>query len=94
MTIISWNIQGAKKPQAIKEVQFLTRSHKAGMIFLLETMVNEKNMLKVLPQMGFEHYNYVLPSNHSGEVAVLWNNGKNTRVSPTKRIKSNSYAYS
>ena len=75
MIIISWNTQGAKKPQVIKEVQFPTRTYKVDMIFLLETMVNEKNLLKILPQMGFDHYNYVLPINHTGGITVLWNNG-------------------
>ena len=32
------------------------------MLFLIETMVNEKNTLSILP------------SNHSGGLAVLWNN--------------------
>ena len=75
MIIISWNTQGAKKPQVIKEVKFLTRTYKADMIFLLETMVNEKKLLKILPRMGFDHYNYVLPLNHSGGITVLWNKG-------------------
>ena len=76
MIIISWNIQGAKKPQIISEVHFLSRTYKADIIFLLETMVNETNVRKILPQMGFEHFDYVLPTNHSGGIAVLWNNGK------------------
>jgi len=37
-------------------------------------MVNEKNILKILPQMGCDHNDYVLPHNHSGGIAVLWNN--------------------
>ena len=71
MIIISWNIQGAKNPQVIKEVQFLSRAYKADNIFLLETMVNENNILKILPQMGFEHFDCVLPTNHSGGITVL-----------------------
>jgi len=76
MKIISWNTQGAKKPHVIKEVQFLIRTYKADMIFLVEIMVNEKKVLKILPQMGFDHFDYVLPTNHSGNIVVLWNNGK------------------
>ena len=64
-----------KKPQVIKEVQFLTRTYKVDMIFLLETMVNEKNLLNILPQIGFDLYDYVIPQNHSGAITVLWNNG-------------------
>ena len=45
------------------------------MIFLLETMVNEKHIKAIIPCMGFEHFDYVLPINHSGGLAVLWNSG-------------------
>ena len=75
MIMISWNTQGAKKPQVVKEVHFLTRTYKADIIFLLETMANEKNILKILPQMGFDHYDYVLLHNHSRGIIVLRNNG-------------------
>ena len=64
-----------KKPQVVQEVQFLIRTHKADMIFLLETMVNEKNIKKILSLMGFDHFDYVLPTNHVGGITVLWNNG-------------------
>ena len=75
MIVISWNTQGAKKPQVVKEVHFLTRTYKAYIIFLFETMANEKNILKILPQMGFDHYDYVLLHNHSRGIIVLRNNG-------------------
>jgi len=45
------------------------------MVFLLETMVNEKNITRILPTMGYDHFEYMLPINHSGGVAVMWNNG-------------------
>ena len=43
------------------------------MLFLLETMVNDSNITKILPLMGFEHYDYVSPVNHYVGIAVLWN---------------------
>ena len=46
MIIVSWNTQGAKKPHVLQEVQFLARTYRANMIFLLETMVNDKHILK------------------------------------------------
>jgi len=42
MKIISWNVQGAKKDQVLQEVKLLSQTHKPDMVFLLETMVNEK----------------------------------------------------
>jgi len=38
-------------------------------------MVNDQNIVKILPHMGFDHYDYISPNNHSGGLAVLWNNG-------------------
>ena len=51
------------------------------MIFLLQMVIKEKNLLKILPHMGFDHYDFVLPINHSGGITVLWNNG-NIHASP------------
>ena len=28
----------------------------------------------ILPHMAFDHFEYVPPNNHSGGIAVLWNN--------------------
>jgi len=41
----------------------------------LGTLVNKKNTLDVLPKMGFDHFDYVELVNHSGGLAVLWDNG-------------------
>jgi len=58
------------------EIQFLKRTHKPDIVFLLETMVNEKNIRNFLPRIGFEHFDFVEPTNHSGGLAILWNNEK------------------
>jgi len=52
MKIISWNVQGAKKMQVVQEAKFLIRTQKADMLFLLETMVNDSNINKILPLLG------------------------------------------
>ena len=75
MRIICWNVQGTKKTQVLQEIAFLKRTHKPQLIFLLETLVNKKNLLDILPKMGFDHFDYVEPVNHSGGLAVLWDNG-------------------
>jgi len=74
MKIISWNVQGAKRAQVLLEIQFLKRTHKPNIVFLLETMVNEKKIRHIIPRIGFEHFDFIEPSNHSGGLAVLWNN--------------------
>ena len=75
MRIISWNVQGTKKSQVLQEIFFLKRTHKPQIVFLLETLVNKKNILDILPKMGFEHFDYVEPVNHSGGLVDLWDNG-------------------
>jgi len=75
MSIISYNVQGAKKLQVIQEIKFFTRTQRPDMILLLKTMVNEKNIKIILSLMGYDHFDYVLPNNHLGGLAVLWNEG-------------------
>jgi len=75
MRILSWNIQGLKKSQAIPKALFLIKCKKPNILFLIETMTNAENSHKLLPQLGFDHYEFICPDNHSGGLAVLWNNG-------------------
>jgi len=75
MKVISWNIQGAEKSQVTQEVKILAKIHKPDIVFLLETVVYDQNISKILPQMGFDHFDYISPNNHSGGIAVLWSNG-------------------
>ena len=72
MKIISWNVQGAKRSQVLLELLFLKRTHKPDIVFLLETIINEQNILQILARIGFEFFDFVIPSNHSGGLAVLW----------------------
>ena len=74
MKIISWNVQGLKKPQVVQEIFLLKRKFNPDILFLLETLVNEKNLLRILPTLGFDFFDYVLPSDHSGGISVLWCN--------------------
>jgi len=69
------NVQDTKKAQVLQEIYFLKRTHKPQIVFLSETLVNKKNILDILQKMGFAHFNYVEPVNHSGGLAVLWDNG-------------------
>jgi len=44
MKIVSWNVQGIKKLQALQELLFLIRTYKPDIICILETMVSEKHI--------------------------------------------------
>ena len=73
MKVVCWNVHGVKKTQVVQELKYLARTHKPDMLFLLETMVNESNIRRILPLMRFDHFDFVSPVNYSGGIAVLWN---------------------
>jgi len=66
MKIICWNVRGAKKAQVLEEVKFLKRIHNPNIVFLLETLTNDSNSHRVIQKMGFQNFDFVLPSNHTG----------------------------
>ena len=74
MKIMAWNVQGAKKHQIREEVRVLKQVHKPDLLFLIETMVSEQTTRKIIVQLGFDHFDFVSPHNHSGGIWVLWNN--------------------
>jgi len=73
MKVFYWNIQGLKKAQAVPELKFLIKMHKPDILFIAETLVNEDHLLQILPSLGYYHFDYILPIQHSGGIAVLWN---------------------
>jgi len=76
MKIICWNVRGAKKAQILEEVKFLKHLHKPDIMFLLETLTNDINSHNIIRRMGFRHFDYIPPSNHSGGIWVLWTNDR------------------
>ena len=71
MKIIRWNAQGLKKSQVSQEIKLLKRKFNLDILFLLETTVNEQNLLRILPTLGFDHFDYVLPTSHSVGITVF-----------------------
>ena len=73
MKVLSWNIQGIKKPQALQELSFLKQNHKSDILFILETLVTYTHLLRILPKLGFDYCKFASPVNHAGGIAVLRN---------------------
>ena len=73
MKILAWNVQGAKKQQLREEVRYLQKFQQPDLVFLLETMASAITAKQILPQLGFDYFDYSLPVNHSGGIWVLWN---------------------
>ena len=73
MKILTWNVQGAKKCQVREEIRYLQKSQQPDLLFIIETKASEATTKKILPHLGFDHYDFILPENHSGGIWVLWN---------------------
>jgi len=43
------------------------------LLFLIETLTSEDTTKQLLPQLGFDQFDYTLPVNHTGGIWVLWN---------------------
>lgn len=74
MKVICLNVQGAKKHQIREEIKLLSRRSCPDILILLETMMNKINRESIIAKLGLDHFDYVLPDNHSGGIWVLWNN--------------------
>jgi len=74
MKVMAWNVQGAKKHQIRDEIRVINQTHRPDLLFLIETMVSEQTTRKLIAKLGFEHFDFVSPHNHSGGIWVLWNN--------------------
>jgi len=74
MKILAWNVQGAKKCQIREEIRYLHKTQQPDLLFLIETMASEETTKRILPQLGFDQYDFTLPVNHAGGIWVFWNN--------------------
>ena len=74
MKIMAWNVQGSKKHQIRDEIRVINQGHKPDLLFLIKTMVFDQTTRKLIAKLGFEHYDFVNPQNHSGGIWVLRNN--------------------
>lgn len=74
MKILSWNIQGGKKPQALAELIFLKKKFKPDIIFIMETLTNHVNSRKILNALHFDNKLIIDPLHHCGGFWVAWNN--------------------
>ncbi|XP_056688407.1 uncharacterized protein [Spinacia oleracea] len=74
MRILSWNIQGGKKLQAIGDISHYINSFKPDILFVLETMTSNFTSRNVIKGFRFQKHIIIDPINHSGGLWVCWNN--------------------
>lgn len=75
MKVISMNIQGGKKKEAV-ELIYLKSKFKPDITFVLETLTNARHNSTILRALPFENKIVIDPTNHcgGGGLWVLWNN--------------------
>jgi len=74
MKVMAWNVQCAKKHQIHDEIRIIHQTHRPDLLYLIKTMVSEQTTRKLIAKLGFEHFDFVSPQNHSSGIWVLWNN--------------------
>jgi len=54
-----------------KRLRFCKKFQQPDLMFVIETMASEATSMQIIPQLGFEHYDFTLPIHHSGGIWVL-----------------------
>ncbi|KAJ8441450.1 hypothetical protein Cgig2_023636 [Carnegiea gigantea] len=67
-----WHYHRAKKAQLQPEIGFINRTIDPDILILTETMVNEQNTQRIIRTLGYRHFDFVLPHNHTAGVWLLW----------------------
>ena len=73
MKIISWNIRGAKRSQAISELIYLRKKINPDILFVIETMVSPSTSNRLSKTLGYENVKFVDPIGHCGGMWICWN---------------------
>ena len=74
MKILTWNIQGGKKLQAIGDINHYITTFKPDILFILETMTTNSTSRNVIRGFRFQKHIIINPMGHSGGLWVCWNN--------------------
>ncbi|CAN0825908.1 Transposon TX1 uncharacterized 149 kDa protein [Linum grandiflorum] len=80
MIIMSWNYRGMGQPRAVQALDELIRTHRPGIVILLETFANKNRMETVRSEVKMGGYFAVDAAGHSGGVCVLWREGEEVKV--------------
>ncbi|CAN0841413.1 Transposon TX1 uncharacterized 149 kDa protein [Linum grandiflorum] len=72
MIIMSWNCRGMGQPRAVNVLDELIKTHRPGIVILLETFANKSRMETVRSKVKMEGCFAVDADGHSGGVCVLW----------------------
>ncbi|GLT94942.1 hypothetical protein SLE2022_126530 [Rubroshorea leprosula] len=72
MSLFCWNYRGLGNPCAVRCLIELVGLKQLAVVFLCETLLDQKGMEKVRRRLGFNHCFVVDNLGRSGGLAVLW----------------------
>lgn len=72
MNLICWNYQGLGNPQTVRDLCWLVKDKRPGMVFLMETKVHRNEMETIKQIAGFKKMFVVDSVGRSGGLALLW----------------------
>ena len=71
MIALSWNCRGLGNPGTVQALNKMVHQEAPNLVFLMETKVNAKQMMKIRVSLGFQH-GFLIPSEgRSGGIALL-----------------------
>ncbi|CAN0918481.1 hypothetical protein LINGRAHAP2_LOCUS30889 [Linum grandiflorum] len=77
MIIMSWNCRGMGQQCAIQALDELIKTHRPGVVILLETFANKSRMETVRNEVKMGG---CFAQGHNGGVCVLWKEGQEVKV--------------
>ncbi|XP_052486336.1 uncharacterized protein LOC128041067 [Gossypium raimondii] len=72
MKIICWNVRGLGSPRAVRKLRFLLKQNNPQLVFLMETIVNEKRMEAIRRRCGFTNGLEVGAVGTRGGICLAW----------------------
>lgn len=72
MLILSWNVRGMRNTRAFLALKDLLRVHKPGLIFLMETKSNKKQMEQTCKDLGGYNCEIVERAGMGGGLVLMW----------------------
>ena len=71
MIALSWNCRRLGNPVTVQALNKMVHQEAPNLVFLMETKVSAKQMMKIRVSLGFQH-DFLIPSEgRSGDIALL-----------------------